>query len=592
MFDFKNNYSPSLPQKTAAEVYLPEAHPSCKFGDTSVNPPDSLSAETNYRLGRYFDDRGETDEALRFFHKALELDSSLSAAYNDLGTIYQNRGQIEKAITQYQKALSFNSNFTEAIYNLGNAFKELGRWPEVVLYSRKAITLDPSIPEAHYILGIAFYEQDELDQAISSWQKALQLRPQFTQIYFNLGIAYYNKGCLEKAFDYCRKAVELYPDMAEAHYNLGLVYYGKDFLEEAIRCWQKTIQLDPGHRDAFNNLGVAFQDKLNLDKAQRCFQQAIVNNPGFSEARWNQSLCHLLAGSFREGWNDYQARFRIKDIFINRHFPQPLWDGGDLNGKRILLYAEQGFGDTIQFIRYVPLVVKRGGRVFVECQADLFPLLDPMPGIERLIKQGDPLPVFDIQCPLLSLPLAFNTTLEDIPVEVPYLSINPHKIRKWRQCLAADQPKKKVGLVWAGRPTHKKDRKRSLAFEAFNPLADIPGITFYSLQKGEARPQLLKRAEEMKLIDVAGDLVDFTETGALMENLDLVITVDTAAAHLAGALGKPVWTLLPYLPDWRWLLHREDSPWYPSMRLFRQPSPGEWTSVILSVRDCLLKIVK
>ncbi len=594
LIDCKNSYSPSFPQKTTAEIYPGDAVPSYEFGDVSVNPPepDTLSAETYYRLGRYFDDRGETEEALRFFYKAIELDSSLSAAYNDLGTIFQKRGEFEEAVTQYQKALSFNSNFTEANYNLGNAFKELGRWSEAVIYCQKTIDLDPDIPDAHYIQGIAFYEQERLEEAILCWQKALQIKPQFTQIYFNLGIAYYNKGCLEKALEYCRKAVELYPDMADAQYNLGLVWYGKDFLEEAVRCWQKTVQLNPGHRDAYNNMAAAFQDKLELDKAQRCFQKAILNNPDYSEAHWNKALCHLLAGFFPEGWNEYQWRFRIKDIFFNRHFPQPLWDGGNLNGKRILLYAEQGFGDTIQFIRYVPLVVKQGGRVFVECQADLFPLLEAMPGIERLIKQGDPLPDFDIQCPLLSLPLAFNTTLEDIPVEFPYLSINLNKIQKWRQYLAADQSKKKVGLVWAGRPTHKKDRKRSLALEAFKPLTDIPRITFYSLQKGEAGQQIKNSSKGIKLIDVTGELVDFTETGALIENLDLVISVDTAVAHLTGALGRPIWTLLPYLPDWRWLLNREDSPWYPSMRLFRQPSPGDWTSVILSVRDCLLKIIK
>ena len=524
MIDLKKKYPLPALQKSLLDIYPVGADPLSNPRDVLENPPDTFSAETYYRLGRYFDDHGGTEEALRFFHKAIALDSKLAAAYNDLGAIYQSLDQIEEAVTQYQKALSLHPNFTEANYNLGNAFKELGRWPEAVIYSQKAIELDPSIPEAHYTLGIVFYAQDQV--------------------------------------------------------------------EEAIRCWQKTVQLNPGHQDAYNNMGVAFQDKLELDKAQKCFQKAILNNPDFSEAHWNKSLCHLLAGNFPEGWKEYQWRFRINDIFFNRHFTQPLWDGGDLNGKRILLYAEQAFGDTIQFIRYVPLVVKQGGRVFVECQEDLFPLLEPMKGIERLIKHGQPLPDFDIHCPLLSLPLAFKNTLEDIPLDIPYLSVSPDLVQKWHQSLAADQSDKKIGLVWAGRPTHKKDRKRSLALETLAPLAEIPGIIFYSLQKGEAAQQAQNKPNGMKLVDVAEDLVDFTETGALIENLDLVIAVDTAVAHLAGALGRPVWTLLPYSPDWRWLLNREDSPWYPSMRLFRQPSPEGWTSVILSVRDCLLKIIK
>ena len=585
---------PSLPllQMSLTELFPEDADSLSNSPKMSGNPPDTLSAETYYRLGRYFDDRGESEEAFRFFQKAIEADPTLAGAYNDLGGIFHRRGQIEKAIPYYQKALSLHSNFAEAHYNLGNAFKETGLWPEAVNHTQKAIELDPNLHEAHYILGIAFYEQGQLDEAIGSWQKALQLKPGFTEVYFNLGIAYYNKGCLEEALTLCQKAVKLDPSLAEAHYNLGLVYYGKDLTEEAIRCWQKALQINPGHQDAYNNMGAAFQDKHELGKAQKCFQRAIDNNPDFSEAHWNKSLCHLLAGSFPEGWSEYQWRFRINTIFFNRHFPQPLWDGGDLKGKTILLYAEQGFGDTIQFIRYVPLVKKRGGRVLVECQEDLASLLEPMEGIDQLIKHGQPLPDFDVQCPLLSLPLAFRTNLLDIPASIPYLTLNPALVKKWHEFMAADQDDLRIGLVWAGRPTHKKDRKRSLSFEAFEPLAEIPGVTFYCLQKGEAAQQAHNRPKGMKLINVAEDLVDFTETGALIENLNLVISVDTAVAHLTGALGKPIWTLLPFLPDWRWLLEREDSPWYPSMRLFRQPSPGDWFSVIHSVRDCLLKTTK
>jgi tetratricopeptide (TPR) repeat protein len=524
LIDFKNKYPLSFPQRSLPEIHPVGVELLSNSQDILINPPDNLSAETYYRLGRFFDDRGEPGEAFRFFQKAVELDPTLVAAYNDLGAICQGRGQIKEAVQFYQKALSLHTNFAEANYNLANAYKELGQWPEVVHYSKRAIELDPGLPEASYILGIAFYELDQL--------------------------------------------------------------------EEAIRCWQRTLQLNPGHQDAYNNLGVAFQDKHELKKAQTCFQKVIQNNPDFSEAHWNKSLCHLLAGSFSEGWNEYQWRFQIKEIFNNRHFSQPLWEGGPLLGKKILLYAEQGLGDTIQFIRYIPLVVKQGGRVLVECQEDLVSLLESIEGIELLIKQGQPLPGFDVQCPLLNLPLNFKMSLEDIPASIPYLSVNPALIEKWRDLLASDRADIKIGLVWAGRPTHKKDRKRSLSLEAFDRLSDLPGITYYSLQKGEAAQQLRNISGSLKPINVSEKLVDFTETGALIENLDLIITVDTAVAHLAGALGKPVWTLLPYSPDWRWLLDREDSPWYPSMRLFRQPSPGDWDSVIHSVHDCLLKITK
>jgi tetratricopeptide (TPR) repeat protein len=592
MFDVHNPPSLLYLQSLSPDPFPADAEPLLNSNPLSSQSPDALSAETNYQLGRYFDDQGNSEEAARFFQKAIDSDPTLAAAYNDLGGIFQKLGQIEKAIPFYQKALKFQPDFSEAHYNLGNAYKESSRWPEAIEHIQKAIELDPGLPEAHYILGIAFYEQEQADEAIVSWQKALLLKPRFPEVYFNLGIAYYNKGRLEEALDLCLKAVELDSSLAEAHYNLGLVYYGKDLPDEAIRCWQKTLQINPGHRDAYNNMGAAFQEKHELNKAQRCFQKAIDNNPDFPEAHWNKSLCHLLAGSFPEGWEEYQWRFLINAIFYNRHFPQPLWEGDDLLGKRILLYAEQGFGDTIQFIRYVPLVVQKGARVIVECQEDLVPLLQPMERIEKLIKFGQPLPAFDVHCPLLSLPLAFKTGLRDIPSNIPYLSLDSHLIDKWNELTIKEQANLKVGLVWAGSPTHKKDRKRSMNFEAFKPLADIPGITFYNLQKGEAAAQIKNKPKGMKLIDMAKELVDFTETGALIKNLDLVISVDTAVAHLTGALGKPVWTLLPYAPDWRWMLNRKDSPWYPSMRLFRQPAPGDWDSVIQSVKDCLLIITK
>jgi tetratricopeptide (TPR) repeat protein len=592
MFDFKK--TPALPN---SQMPLPELIPA--EADLFSNPPAVskhfsaiLPAENYYRLGRYFDDQGESEEACRFFLQAINSDPTLAPAYNDLGGVLQRIGPVEKAIPFYQKAISFQPDFAEAYYNLGNAFKELGCWPEAIKQTQKAIELDPGLPEAHYIQGIAYYEQEQVDEAITSWQKALELKPGFTEVYFNLGIAYYNKGHLEEAQALCQKAVELDPGLAEAHYNLGLVYYGKNLLEEAIRCWQKTLQINPEHQDAYNNMGAAFQDKHELEKAQRCFQKAIDNNPDLPDTHWNKSLCHLLAGSFSEGWSDYQWRFRINTIFFNRHFPQPLWEGEDLTGKTILLYAEQGFGDTIQFIRYVPLVKKRGGRVVVECQEDLASLLESMEGIDQLIKHGQPLPDFDVQCPLLSLPLAFKTQIQTIPASIPYLSLNPALIQKWQGITGADQEDLKIGLVWAGRPTHKKDRKRSLNFEALESILEIPGITFFSLQKGEAALQIQNRPNRIKLINVAEKLADFTETGALIQNLDLVISVDTAVAHLTGALGKPVWTLLPYSPDWRWLLDREDCPWYPSMRLFRQPCPGDWGSVIQSVKDCLLEKTK
>ena len=269
-----------------------------------------------------------------------------------------------------------------------------------------------------------------------------------------------------------------------------------------------------------------------------------------------------------------------------------MWDGFDIKGRSILLHAEQGFGDTIQFVRYAPLVAKRAGKVILECPGELTPLLRSVEGLSQIIVKGESLPDFDVHCPLLRLPLIFDTTLESVPAQIPYLGVDHLLIDKWRNKIQDDNSKLKIGLTWAGRPEQKNDRNRSFCFATFLPLAQLEGITFYSLQKGEAAKQARDAPESMKLVDYTEEINDFSDTAAFMENLDLVICVDTAVAHLAGALGKPVWTLLTFVPAWQWLLNREDSPWYPTMKLFRQRSPGDWGTVMVNVERQLVKLLK
>ena len=270
-------------------------------------------------------------------------------------------------------------------------------------------------------------------------------------------------------------------------------------------------------------------------------------------------------------------------------FSQPICDGSDIAGLTILIYVEQGVGDAIQFIRYVPLVTQACDKVIIECHRDLSALFQNIEGVKQVMVQGEPLPNFDIQCPLLSLPSVFNTTLKNIPSRVPYISLDSVLVQKWKDRVQHDDSKLRIGLVWSGSPKYKNDRNRSCSLADFAPFSKFADITFYSLQKGKASEQAKNPPEGMKLIDCSEDLNDFTDTAALIENLDLVISVDTAVAHLAGAIGNPVWTLLPFAPDWRWMLNREDSPWYPTMRLFRQPSPRDWESVIDSILRELYK---
>jgi len=334
-------------------------------------------------------------------------------------------------------------------------------------------------------------------------------------------------------------------------------------------------------------MGTALQEKGQFDEAIQCYKKAIEIDPDYVDARWNMSLLNLLCGNFKEGWKGYEWRWKLEGILVERNFSAPAWNGYDIKGRTILIYAEQGLGDTIQFVRYASLVADLGANVIVECQKELVSLVEKIRGIKQVIPYGNSLPEFDIHCSLLSLPLVFDTTLEDIPANIPYIYAGSPSVQKWRDKIDQTSSHIRIGLVWAGDPAKKKDRDRSCSLRLFSSLAQFNDVIFYSLQKGEASNQAMNPPEGMNLIDYTEEFHDFSDTAAFIENLDLVISVDTAVAHLAGSLGKPVWTLLPFVPDWRWMLSREDSPWYPTMRLFRQPRIGDWGSVIDRVVNAL-----
>ncbi len=580
--------------------------------------------EAYFDLGNALHEKGQLDKAITSYQKALQLDPAFTDAYNNLGVAFHDKGQPDEAVTCYQKALQLNPNLAYTYNNLGIILQEKGNFDEAVNYYQKALLLDPNYADAHYNLGVVFKEQRRLDEAITCFQKALQLNPDFTGAYNNLGLAFHDKGqldeailCYQKALQlnptniyafcnlgntlaekgqldeavgYYEKAIELNPNDAHIYNNLGFIFYNEKQLDKAIPYFQKAIELDPNFAMVYCNLGNALKEKGQFDEAITYYQRALQLDPELVDAHLNMSLLLLLRGNFEEGWKEYGWRWKLKD-FYRRNYSQPLWDGADISGRTILLHAEQGFGDTIQFVRYVPFVAQGRAKVIVECQTELVTLLKSVEGVSQVVSRGEQLHNFVIHCPLLTLPLIFNTTLNSIPAKIPYITVDSMLVQKWQEKIQHDNLKLKIGLVWAGGSTFRGDRNRSCSLEIFSPLAQIKGITLYSLQKGEAAKQARKSPTSIKLIDHTTEIIDFSDTAALIENLDLIITVDTAVAHLAGALGKPVWTLLPFVPDWRWLLNREDSPWYPTMRLFRQPSPGNWEAVMENILDELKKKV-
>ncbi len=529
-----------------------------------------------FNLANTFRDEKKIDEAITNYKKALEINPNLSDAYYNLAIIFEGKGQIDEAVTCYGKAIQIAPNDAASYNNLGVVLQKKGQIDDAIACFEKALRIKPDNAKTYNNLGIALHERKQFDEAITNYKRAIQLDPNLSDAHNNLGNSLKEKGLFDEAVTCYTKALQMTPDRADVYYNLGIVLKEKGSVDEAIDNYMKAIQFYPGYIDAYNNLGIAFKENGQLDKAINCFKDALQINSNDVVTHWNLSLVLLLSGNFKEGWKEYEWRLKVKD-FYHPDFCCPISNESDMEGRTILLHAEQGFGDTIQFIRYAPLVAQRGAEVIVRCQKELASLLQGVKGIAMVIDYDKQLPDFDFYCPLLSLPLFFGTTLENVPGETPYINADRILVQKWKNRIKDADPKLKVGLVWAGR------EQRSFSLEFFLPLLEIGNICFYSLQKGEAAKQAKNSPYDLKLIDYTEELNDFSDTAALLDNLDLIISIDTAVAHLAGALGKSVWTLLPFAPDWRWMLNRGYSPWYATMRLFRQPSNGDWKSVISKI---------
>ncbi len=418
----------------------------------------------------------------------------------------------------------------------------------------------------------------------------MALRPDLIEALTNRGNALNGLKRYDDALASYDRAIAFQPAHAGAHYNRGTTLHEMKRYDEAIAAYDRAIALQPHYPEAFSNRGATLWELKRHDEALASYDRAIAIQPDFPEAHWNAASLRLLTGDFERGWAEYEWRWKYQTMALaSRNFTQPLWRGEPIEGKTILLHSEQGLGDAIQFFRYVPLVAKRGARVILEVDKRLQELMSSLDGAAQVLSSGDALPEFDLHCPLLSLPRAFNTVLETIPSHTPYLQAAPERLVKWSARLG---PKRglHVGLIWSGNPAHQRDQARSIEFGALTALLDT-GATFVSLQKDIRPADAVTLASRKDVIQIADELADFSDTAAMMAQLDLIISVDTSTVHLAGALGRPVWILLPYLPDWRWLLDRDTSPWYPTARLFRQDETRRWDSVIPHVQAALSKMI-
>lgn len=446
----------------------------------------------------------------------------------------------------------------------------------------------PDHDGALHFLGVLALQDNRLDLAIDSLRRALLIQPNVPEYYGNLGNALMAQGNWEEAAACYRQFLSHRPQFAEAHSSLGnaLMALGKH--GEALACYRRALELKPNFAAAHNNLGNALRNQGRLEEAAASYRRALELNPDDAETHANSSTLRLLRGDYAHGFVEFEWRLQTpKHLSRPRRIKQPYWDGSSLVGRTILLTDEQGHGDTLQFVRYAALVAQRGGNVVVECQPPLKRLLQNSLGPIRVVDDSEAPPPFDVHCSLLSLPMIFRTTLETIPNQVPYVRPDAESAARWRSKIEDEAGLRKVGLAWAGNKNQMNDHNRSMAFHHLAPLGKVSGVRFYNLQIGEAAREASVTSPALPILDRTHEIADFTDTAALIAHLDLVISVDTSVSHLAGAMGKPVWTMLCFAADWRYHLDRDDCPWYPTMRLFRQPAPRDWASVALRVADAL-----
>jgi tetratricopeptide (TPR) repeat protein len=484
----------------------------------------------------------------------------------------------------------FENNENRLLFLVNKSCQEK-KFTEALYYLTKLTTNFPRKPE--YFSGMAIIQKKlgDYKEAEKNYKKAVEIDPKLSEGYYNLGILIYEQGNLDTAIKYFWKAIEVQSDLYLAYYNLGNAYRKRNELNLSLDCYKKAISLKKDFDDAHYNLGVVFEKRRELAKAIECYEKAIHCNSKNLNAHWNLALLYLQIGDFSKGWVKFEVRKnRIKSL--KRTFCKPELISESVNGKKILVYSEQGLGDIIQFSRYLKMLKDCGAFVIFECKPQLSELFKDFDEIDLLIlvnNYSENSIVYDYHISLLSLPLYFNTTLESIPLGIPYLRANPDKVKEW-EAKIKNVKYINIGIVWSGAESNITGKDRSCALNDFIPLFAISGIKLFSIQKSGNKEEI--NYSDFPVISFDSfDSVPFLDTAAIIENLDLVISIDTSIAHLAGALGKPVWTLLPYYSDWRWLLNSNDSPWYPTMKLFKQSEPGEWGKVFSAVADEIRNIL-
>jgi tetratricopeptide (TPR) repeat protein len=541
-------------------------------------------AELHRKLAGALEELGARDEAVACCRRAVELRPDHAESQNSLGVLLERQDRLDEAVACLREAVRLAPDFADAHGNLAAALERQGKPEEASAALQRAVALAPNSARARMHLALALERQGKVDDAIASYRRAVQLEPRYPAAHpreaLIIGLAALNAGRHADAADCLRRATLYEPDNAEAHNHLGVALLLLDKLGEAEAALRRAVALAPDYAEAHSNLGAVLDTQPvsadNVRQALACYHRAAELRPDSAKMRHNYGLALLRSGNFAEGWPQFE--WRLRRDRPERQFAQPRWSGSDIAGKTILLWEDEGLGDSMQCVRYAQMLKARGARVIIECRRQLAGLLATCPGVDQVVIAGTLAPEFDVHLPLLSLPGVMGTTLDNIPANVPYLFADRELIDRWKEELGAGGAFS-VGIAWQGDPRQPRDRYRSIPLASFAPLAAVSRVRLYSVQSGAGREHLAKPGAPRAIIDLGDRVGDFYNTAAVLTALDLVITCDSVLAHLAGALGLPVWVALAHFADWRWMLERADSPWYPTMRLYRQRRPGDWNEV-------------
>lgn len=557
-------------------------------GYRAVLEQDPRHGEALQRLGILHLQAGDYAAALPVLERAAQAEPDRAVHHSNLASALRRLGRLPEALNACVQALRLSPDFTDAHVNLVNILDQMQRYGDAVTAQKQLITLRPFQGELRLQLARLLILDNRAEEAVEALYDLLAMQPLSVHAYTNLGVALRRLGRLDDATTAYRTALGFAPDDTGLLSNLGIVLQDQFLYPEAMDCFQRALVRQPDSATTHLNLSVAYREEMRIAESVESARAAVRYDPTLAAAHTALAVSLLMQGKYEEGLAEYEWRSRMADFpSPQRDFTSPVWDGSGGPGRTLLVHDEQGVGDALQFVRYLPVLKERGFTVILECNGQLVRLLGRMPGVDQVIGRFQPPPPHDAHVSLLSLPHLMGARIDNVPANVPYLATEPELQAQWAGRLSGVAGLK-VGLVWAGNPEFKADHLRSPGLRSFRPLLDLPGISFFGLQKGPGRKDLdMIGPLPARFTDLGPEITDFADTAAIMANLDLIITSCTGPAHVAGGLGRPTWTVLPFSPDWRWLAVGEDTFWYPTMRLFRQDARGDWAPVISRVADAL-----